>query len=250
MSDVIERDVNLPAVQVGATTLLQAIAAASANPAADMDKMERLFAMHQQMVKAEAETAFNAALARAQAVMPIVAHNAANQQTSSKYAKLAAINKAITPIYTAEGFSISFDTADSPKPDYLRTIAILSHSAGHSRTYHIDMPPDEVGAKGNVNKTKVHATGSTNSYGRRYLVCMIFNVTTEDDNDGNRDKHVMPDAARQGWLDTIELCETLGQAEELWKQIAQASTAAGDVAAHEELRAAMTAKRRKLKGPV
>jgi hypothetical protein len=86
-----------------ATSLLQAITSAASNPQTDIEKMERLFAMHQKMVAQEAEAAFNGAMARAQANIVPVANNAANSQTNSRYAKLAAINKAITPIYTSEG---------------------------------------------------------------------------------------------------------------------------------------------------
>jgi len=66
-----------------------------------------------------------------------------------------------------------------------RTVAIVTHAAGHNKRHHIDLPPDDSGAKGNVNKTGVQAAGSTNAYARRYLSLMIFNVSTEDDNDGN-----------------------------------------------------------------
>lgn len=170
----------------GAVTLLTAIAAAASNPAADIDKMERLFAMHQKMVERESEMAFNAAFSRAQARMPIVAATYRNDQTSSKYAKLAVIVEAISPIYTEEGFSVSFNNADSPVPGNIRVVATLSHPQGHSRNYQIDMPLDDVGIKGSVNKTKVHATGATNSYARRYLTLMIWNLTTEDDNDAQR----------------------------------------------------------------
>lgn len=169
-----------------ATSLLVAIERAATNPATDMDKMERLFKMHQQMVAQEAEAAFNAAMARAQAKIMPVANNATNSQTNSKYAKLAAINRDIAPIYAAEGLSVSFNSADCPIEGWKRTVAIVSHAAGHSRQHHIDLPLDNVGAKGSVNKTDVHATGSTSSYARRYLICLIFNVTTEDDDDGNK----------------------------------------------------------------
>ena len=235
------------AVVPQATSLLDAISRAAADPATDMDKMERLFAMHQQMVKGEQEAAFNAAMSRAQAKMLPVVNNARNTQTNSNYAKLAAINKAITPIYTAEGFSISFDTADSPIPKYLRVIAIVSHAQGHSRQYHLDMPPDEAGAKGNVNKTMVHATGSTNSYARRYLVNMIFNVTTEDDTDGNADKKVMPDGQRADFEAAIEALTDLQGWTTLWSDILAASKATGDVETHEILRGKMAAKRKGLK---
>jgi hypothetical protein len=168
-----------------ATSLLQAITSAASNKDVDIEKMERLFAMHEKMVAREAEAAFNAAMARAQAKIEPVVAKAYNQQTNSYYAKLAAVNKEITPIATAEGMSISFGTADCPKDGWYRTVATVSHAAGHSREYHLDLPADDVGIKGSANKTQVHAAGSTSSYARRYLVCMIFNVSTGDDNDGN-----------------------------------------------------------------
>ena len=178
------------------TTLVQALAAAASDPRTDMDKMERLFAMHQTMLKQQAEAAFNDAMSRAQAKILPVANNALNEHTRSRYAKLAAINKAITPIYTAEGLAVSFDSykpefdkdgkeINQPEQGWHRIIAIVSHKEGHSRRYHLDLPLDDAGAKGAVNKTGVQAMGSTTSYGRRYLVCMIFNVATEDDNDGS-----------------------------------------------------------------
>jgi hypothetical protein len=235
------------AVAQSEQSLLQAIVRAAADPTTDLNKIERLFAIHERMVKTDAETAFNAALARAQAAMPIVARKAQNTQTNSKYARLEAIVEAISPVYTAEGFALSFDTAEAPKAGDIRIVSILSHAAGHSRQYHIDMPPDEAGAKGNVNKTRVHATGSTNSYARRYLICMIFNVATGDDNDGNRDKKVMPDKALADWLAAVEMAESMEQIDAVWGQILKSSQEFGDIAAHEELRGAVLSRRKQIK---
>jgi hypothetical protein len=114
------------------------------------------------------------------------------------YADLGAIAKVIAPLYTAEGLSISFDAdrpvlgsdgkpLNPPPPGWFRTIAIVSHSAGHSRLHHIDLPSDETGTKGNVNKTAIQGVVSMTTYGRRCLTCMVFNVSTGDDKDGNRD---------------------------------------------------------------
>lgn len=230
-----------------ATSLLQAITQAASNPATDIEKMERLFAMHQTMVKSEAETAFNAAMARAQGAMEPVIKNRRNEQTNSNYADLATINALIKPIYTDEGFSISFDTAEAPKPEYLRVIAILSHKQGHSRTYHLDLPPDEVGIKGSVNKTKVHATGSTNMYARRYLTCMAFNISTVDDTDGNQKYRTMPESQVADFKSAIEVLPDDDAAKTLWQAISKATTEAGDVAANDELRALMVAKRKTFK---
>ncbi len=48
------------------------------------------------------------------------------------------------------------------------------------------MPADGKGAKGGDVMTKTHATGSAVSYGRRYLMGMIFNLAViSRDDDGN-----------------------------------------------------------------
>jgi len=235
-----------------AGTLLRAIAQAAANPAVDIEKMERLFAMQQKIVAQDAEAAFNAAMARAQAQIVPVANNAYNDQTSSGYAKLSQINKAIMPVYTAEGLSVSFDTEDSPVKDHMRTVAIVSHAAGHSRRYHLDMPFDAVGIKGSTNKTMVHATGSTASYSRRYLVCMIFNVATEDDNDGNNgagktgaqaqvQQPLAPDA-KAGFESAIETCAESAALRDIWQKIVVACKEAKDKPAYDALKVKVTAR--------
>src|SRR3990167_6860376 len=188
----------LPAVVASnATSLLQAITTAASNPQVDIEKMERLFAMHQQMVKQEAEAAFNAAMARVQAQLTPIVRNAYNEHTHSGYAKLDAIHNAILPVYPPEGISVSFDTADCPTPGMIRTIALVSHSAGHTRQHHLDLPPDDAGSQGKVNKTKVQATGSSNEYARRYLHLMIFNLSTFDDKDGNKNAVEQDDEPQQ-----------------------------------------------------
>ena len=242
MKDAQVATVEQPALPSNATSLLQAITQAASNPQVDIDKMERLFQMHQKMLASEAEAAFNAAMARAQAKIEPVANNAKNAQTNSRYAKLAAINRDITPIITAEGLSISFDAGEAPA-GLQRVVAIVSHSAGHSRQYHLDLPMDDAGAKGTVNKTKVHATGSTNSYGRRYLVCMIFNVTTEDDDDGNKGGgKVMDEETRANFEEAIEILEDRATADKLWAQIATACDKSGDLQAYLALKAKLTEK--------
>lgn len=222
-----------------ATSLLQAITQAASNPQVDIEKMERLFKMHQEMVAQEAEAQWNSAMARAQSQIVPVANNADNTHTKSRYAKLAAINKAIVPIYTGEGLSISFDSGDAPA-GVLRTVATVAHAAGHKRQFHLDLPLDDVGAQGVTNKTKVHATGSSTSYARRYLVCMIFNVTTEDDDDGNRaGGKVLPEDQFNVFVKKIEAQTTKEKAKEEWLKGLKACEKIGDVAAANALKAVL-----------
>jgi hypothetical protein len=137
-------------------------------PAHGRRKVERLFAMHKELMDREAEAAFNDAMARAQANIQPIAKDRRNDHTKSMYATLAAINDEITPIYTAEGLSVSFDTysterdKDLPPLDAgkVRVIGFCSHKGGHTRKYHLDGALDDAGKDGTKNKTGIQAMGS------------------------------------------------------------------------------------------
>lgn len=175
----------VPATQE-ADAILQIIERVATNPQADIDKMERLMQMRERILQRDSEMAFNVAMADAQSKVRRIGADASNPQTRSKYASYAALDKVLRPIYTDAGFSLSFDTSEGAAPEWVRAVCYVSHKAGHSRTYHIDMPADGKGAKGGDVMTKTHATGSAMSYGMRYLLKMIFNVAVgEDDDDGN-----------------------------------------------------------------
>lgn len=148
--------------------------------------LQALIAMHERSGALIAVQHFNAAMSAAQAAMRHVAADASNPQTKSRYASYAAIDKALRPIYTTNGFALSFDTDESPIAQHVRVLCYLTHAAGHVKTYHVDMPADGKGAKGGDVMTLTHAAGAAMSYGMRYLVKMIFNVAVgEEDRDGN-----------------------------------------------------------------
>jgi len=174
-------------VPVGTSAaIVEIIGRAARDPAVDIDKMERLLSMHERLQDRQAEAAFNSALNACQAAVGRVRADAENPQTRSLYATYAKLDRVLRPIYTANGFSLSFDEGDSPKPEHVRVLCHVSHSKGHTRTYHKDMPADGKGAKGGDVMTKTHASGAAQSYGMRYLLKGIFNIAIgEDDNDGN-----------------------------------------------------------------
>ncbi len=168
--------------------MIQMIQRAAADPTVDVDKMERLMQMHERFVDRQASAAFNAAMVRAQQCIRPVVRRSLNTQTNSSYAKLEDIDQAISPIYTAQGFSLSFGTNDSPLAGHIRVVCDVMHEQGHTKQYQMDLPLDSAGIAGKTNKTGVHAHGSTNSYARRYLTMNIFNVVmVNEDNDGNGD---------------------------------------------------------------
>lgn len=167
-------------------TLLAVISRAATDPNCDVEKMERLYAMHERMQERQAAEAFAVAMSQAQAEVRKAAKDRTNTQTKSDYATLESIDAATRPVYTARGFSLSFDTQDSPLAGHVRIVCHVMHAGGHTKTYTYDNPMDDKGIQGSVNKTPTHARGSAVTYGRRYLTLLIFNLSTGyHDDDGN-----------------------------------------------------------------
>jgi hypothetical protein len=164
------------------------------NPEVSVDKMERLLDMQERVQAKRAEAEFNAAMARVQGELPRILKNAANETTRSTYANLEAVNRAITPVYTREGFALSFNNPGGAPDGFYRVTCTVMHRAGHSREYQVDVPADSVGMKGTVNKTPTHAFGSSMSYGRRYLTMLIFNLTTTNEDDDGQAAAVITEA--------------------------------------------------------
>jgi len=156
------------------------------NPDVSIDKLERVIAIQDQKEAKQSETAFNAAMAKAQHEMSPVSANAVNTHTRSKYATFDQLDRSLRPIYTKHGFALSFDEGETDKADHLRCLCYVTHKAGHTRTYHKDVPIVTTGAKGNTLMTPTHANASADTYGMRYLLKKIFNVAIgEADDDGN-----------------------------------------------------------------
>lgn len=166
------------------TAIVQVIERAALNPDVDVAKMERLLDMQERILQRQAAADFSAAMMAAQTEMQPIVRNKTNNQTSSNYADLEQVDAAIRPIYTRHGFSLTFGESKSDIEGYRRITCKVNHIGGHSDTAYMDLPLDDEGIKGSKNKTATHATGSTMSYGRRYLTMMIFNLVTVDD-DGN-----------------------------------------------------------------
>lgn len=152
---------------------------------ADLEKLEKLLTLKERYDANEAKKVFTTSFSLAQANIASVVKTKVNPQTHSKYADLADIIDAAKPSYTREGFSVIFYEAETTKAEHIRICADVLHKSGHKEMYYYDVPLDGVGIKGNANMTKIHAKASSTSYGRRYLMCMIWNIPTDDD-DGNK----------------------------------------------------------------
>jgi hypothetical protein len=165
------------------------------DPTIPIERLEQVLALKERMEdrareddKRRAKKEYFAAMSRCQAELPVVTRNRQNTHTDSTYADLADIEMQAMPIIHRHGFGVSFQPNGYNEKGELRILWEITHDGGHSRSDTADIPIDNVGAKGTVNKTGTQAFGSTATYGRRYLLCMLFNISTGDDRDGNQVK--------------------------------------------------------------
>ena len=189
----------------------------------DAAQLEKLMDLSERWYKMQAEQQFNDALAKCQHEIhecPVIKAET-NPHTRSKYASLDAIAAAVVPIYSRHGFSLTFgqgEPVEAKKADHIRLVATLRHAGGFSREYWLDLPLDGQGSQGGRSAmNRVQALGSTVTYGRRYLICPIFNVALRgEDTDGN-----MPEPAdgpinveqRESVNRLIDECHALGASE-------------------------------------
>ena len=150
------------------------IASAVSNPNIDADKLDKLLDINIKMMDRQAEIEFNQAMARLQPTLPEI--EKATKGHNNKYAKYEHIERIIRPLYTAQGFSMSFTS--KLEGDVETYFGTLSHSGGHSITGQLTLPPDTSGSK-----NAIQAKGSTISYARRYILCMLLNIVTIDEDD-------------------------------------------------------------------
>jgi hypothetical protein len=198
----------IPIRQSESSAVINLIERAARDPSVDLDKLAKLIELRDRMEAKDAERAFDDAMAQVQSQMRPIAADCDNSQTRSRYASYAALDRVLRPIYTAAGFTLSFNTGDAPLESYVRILCRVSHG-GCSREHHIDMPADGKGAKGGDVMTKTHATGSAISYGMRYLLKMIFNISVGDD-DGNGAGDIGPVISQVQLQQLISLADEVG----------------------------------------
>lgn len=165
------------------------------DPTIPIDRLEKMMAMKERMEdraredqEFQARKAYFAAMSVCQAELPVVVKKSRNSHTNSNYADLAAIEDQAMPIIHKHGFGVSFQPDGYNEKGELRIRWEISHQEGHVKNGVGEIPVDAAGAQGKVNKTGTQAFGSTATYGRRYLLCMLFNISTGDDRDGNAPK--------------------------------------------------------------
>jgi hypothetical protein len=181
---IAQRQENTAVAKAGeSATILQIIQQVAMSPNADIDKMERLMAMHERFQAQQAKQQYDEALAQMQEELPVIGERGGIKDKSgriqSTYALWEDINEVIKPVLARHGFAITFRTPRNEKG--IEVEGVLSHRAGHRETTSLLLPADVSG-----NKNGVQAVASSVSYGKRYTAGALLNFTTTgEDDDGN-----------------------------------------------------------------
>lgn len=158
-----------------AQSFMSIVERVSMMPDINMDALERMLDMQERIMKRDAESAFNAAMAEMQCEIPTIAERAKGHGTI-KYATLEDISDIVKPIMKTHGFAISFKVEHAAAG--LSVTGILMHRAGHREETTMLLPIDTSGSK-----NAVQAVGSSTSYGKRYVMCALLNITTRGEDD-------------------------------------------------------------------
>lgn len=160
----------------------------------DLDRMERLFTMHERISSKEAEARFDQAMSAARGEVDRILPNQKNNHAKSEYADLDAINAKLVPALAQHGLHVSA-RPERPTKDGWVALVLTIKGHGHKQESYIEGPADGAGSGGKTNKTGIQAIGSSYTYLMRYSVRLAFNLAAAKDDDGNygqQQAQVMP----------------------------------------------------------
>jgi hypothetical protein len=137
----------------------------------------------------EAETAFAAALAIVQSNMPQVGKDKSASIRSDKgsytykYADLASILDAVSPVAAAQGFSFMATPTLSAGGAFVLRYCLL-HKGGHREGGEYPLP--------DPSRSTPQQIGSAITYARRYVYCAMVGVAADEDDDGRASAQPLP----------------------------------------------------------
>jgi len=183
MNEVTKIDPQVTVAALPADPMISMIERVMLNPAADLDKLERMLALKREHEKDLARVSFARALSMARADIPPIIKDASVDFKTSKgrthymHETLAGIAKAIDPILSQHGLSYRFRTDQGQGG--VRVTCIIAHAEGHSEETSLVGAPD-----GSGSKNSFQAVGSAVTYLQRYTLKAALGLSAEVDDDG------------------------------------------------------------------
>lgn len=175
-------------------SVLELCMMAAKDPSIPTDRLRAFLDMADQQERKEAEILFDHAMLAAQSEMPAIPRESYNKHTKSWWARIEAVSAKIDPVIRKNGFTLKFGIGEQRIPDHYHLFVdvtwngVLSSGkkASYTKRYDADIGRDDKGPKGEGTKTLAQGAGSSITYGRRYLKCMVFDVLVLGlDKDGN-----------------------------------------------------------------
>lgn len=167
---------------------------AARDPKIPPERLQAFLDMADAQERKEAETLFDHAMTAAQAEMPAIPRGSYNTHTKSWWAKLENISAKIDPIAKKHGFTLKYGVGEQRIEDHYHIYVDVTWTgslasgkkASFTKRYDADIGRDDKGPKGEGTKSLAQGAGSSITYGRRFLKCMVFDVQILGaDKDGN-----------------------------------------------------------------
>lgn len=169
--------------QLPADPMISMIERVMLNPAADLDKLERMLLLKREHDRDLARISFARALSEARAEIPPIMKDATvdfthnGKRTHYRHETLSGIAKVVDPILSRHGLSYRFRTEQGNGG--VRVTCIIAHSDGHSEETSLSGAPD-----GSGSKNSFQAVGSAVTYLQRYTLKAALGLSAEVDDDG------------------------------------------------------------------
>lgn len=165
-------------------TFLTLIEKVVLDPNVDVEKMGKILDMQERILNKQAELEFNQAMAKAMAEIPsfekskkVKSFKKGETGNQFTYASFESINKLVKPIIAKHKLFMTFMT-DFQSDNHVMITAKITHESGYSQETSMRFPFDPSGSK-----NQIQATGSAISYGKRYTMNALLNITTHDEDD-------------------------------------------------------------------
>lgn len=182
---------------------------------AGIDMIERLMALQERMMAAEAKSKYDEAFSafKAEAIQVIKRRKVTDGPLKNKsYAELHDIVNAVTPALSRNGLSFSWKLTKDER-DWIEVTCTVRHVGGHAEVVSMGGPPDTGGAK-----NAIQARASAKTYLERYTLKAALGVAEQDDDtDGAPPAAPVPmelladarEAAMGGWKSLSDWIKTI-----------------------------------------
>lgn len=163
--------------------ILEIITKMASSDQIDPERLGKMMDLYERVQATRAKGAFTTALAELQPKLPVITERGEiknGNKVQSRYAYYEDIIEAIGPKLAEHGFAVTFRPGFEGERQVVT--GVLKHREGHEETATVYLPTDT-----GPGRNAVQAVASSLSYGKRYALCALLNITTRgEDDDGNK----------------------------------------------------------------